>query len=145
MALRPFGYTGWTDPYADLRRVQDEMNRILGRGGATAAVDYPPVNVYANDDGVLLVSEIPGVDRSDLEITVDQSTLVLKGRREPAGQGEATFHRRERRSGAFARSVTLPFPVEADKIDARLENGTLRVRMARHEADKPHRIEIRAG
>jgi HSP20 family protein len=145
MALRPFGYTGWTDPYADLRRIQDEMNRVLGRTGVSAAMEYPPVNVYANDDGVLVVSEIPGVARSDLEITVDQNTLVLKGRREPPGEGEVTFHRRERRTGAFARSVALPFPVEAGKVDARLENGVLRVQMMRHEADKPHRIEIRAG
>ena len=64
-------------------------------------------------------------------------------RRRPAAERRDDYHRRERRSGAFSRSIQLPYRIESDRIEAHLENGVLRLSLARPEEDKPRRITIR--
>lgn len=145
MPYRSWGTPGWADPFRELRRIQEDMNRVLGSTGLAAPAEFPQANLYADDDGAVITCELPGVAHGDLEVTVHDDTVTIKGRREPEEGAGITYHRRERRSGAFARTITLPFPVASDKVDARYENGVLTVRMARQEADKPRRIQIRAG
>ena len=144
--MRPFGFLGGTDPFRELRRIQNEMGQLLGtfapRGPATAAGGFPAVNIYASQDGVAVVAELPGVEKDDLEVQAHQDTLTLSGGRRPAAEREEAYHRRERRSGYFTRSIQLPYRVDPERIEAHLENGVLRLSLPRPEADKPRRIAI---
>lgn len=139
MPTYQYGYPGWPDPFGEMRRLQDELSRSPGRG------EFPPANVYTNDKGCILVAEIPGMVKTDMEVTVHENSVTIKGRRVGSAKEGATYHRNERRSGAFARTVTLPFNVDAGKVEASYENGLLTVAMPRHEADMPRRIDIRTS
>ena len=150
-AWHPFAFLGGSDPFRELRRLQDEMDRLAGtlgpaagRGGLAAAAPggFPAVNVYAGQDGIALVAELPGVGKDDLEVQVHQDTLTLRGARRPAAGQPGAYHRRERRSGAFTRTVQLPHRVDPERIEARLEDGVLRLRLPRPQEDKPRRIAI---
>jgi HSP20 family protein len=147
--MRPFGFPGGADPFREVRRLQDEMGRLAGAlaptGGpaaAAAAGGFPAVNVYAGRDGLAVVAELPGVEAGDLEVHAHRDTLTIHGVRRPAAEGEATYHRRERRSGAFTRTLQLPFRVDPERVEARLEDGVLRLSLQRPEEDKPRRIAI---
>jgi HSP20 family protein len=147
---RPFGFPGAPDPFRELRRLQDEMGRLVqasapagGLGlAAAAAGGFPAVNVYAGRDGIAVVAELPGVEADDLEVHAHGDTLTIRGARRPAAEKEEAYHRRERRSGAFTRTVQLPFRVDPERVEARLEDGVLRLSLGRPEEDKPRRIEI---
>ena len=89
-----------------------------------------------------ITAEIPGVGQDDLDVSVHRDTVTIRGKREDAPEGARAAQRRERRQGSFARTVTLPFPVDPGAVEAHLENGTLRLSLKRPEADKPRRIPI---
>ncbi len=150
-SMRPFGFPGTPDPFRELRRLQDEMGRLtqafVPAGGlglaAAAAGGFPAVNVYAGRDGIAIIAELPGVEPGDLEVHAHQDTLTIRGARRPAAEDGQAYHRRERRSGAFTRTVQLPYRVDPDRVEARLEDGVLRLSLGRPEEDKPRRIEVR--
>lgn len=146
--MRPFGFPDPLDAFRELRRAQDEMGRLLGalapaRAPAEAG-GFPAVNVYAGRDGIAVVAELPGVEKEDLEIHAQRDTLTIAGTRRPAAPEEKVYHRRERRSGSFTRTLQLPFRIDPERIEAQLENGVLRLSLSRPEEDKPRRIEIRS-
>ena len=105
--LRPFGFLGGADPLRELRRLQDEMERLAGAYRTPAGGGFPVVNVYASADGIAAVAELPGVEKDDLEIQAHRDTLTLRGSRRPPSEREEAYHRRERRSGPFTRSITF--------------------------------------
>jgi HSP20 family protein len=141
-SMRPFGFPGGADPFRELRRLQEEMDRLAGAFTPPAA-SFPAVNLYAGRDGIAILAELPGVAKDELEIHAHRDTLTLRGTRRPAAEDEAAFHRRERRSGAFTRTIQLPFRVDPERIEARLENGLLQLSLQRPEEDKPRRIEVK--
>jgi HSP20 family protein len=145
--MRPFGFPGTLNPFRELRRLQDEMSQLAGAfapaGGLAAVGGFPAVNVYAGRDGIAVMAELPGVEKDDLEVHAHRDTLTLRGTRRPATDKEEAYHRWERRGGAFTRTLQLPFRVYPERIEAQLENGVLRLSLARPEEDKPRRIEIR--
>ena len=145
--MRPFGLLAGADPFRELRRLQDEMDRLVGAfapsaGLAATCGGFPAVNVYAGRDGIAVVAELPGVAKEDLDIQAHRDTLTITGTRRPAAEQEGVYHRRERRGGAFTRSIQLPYRVDPDRIEAQLENGVLRLSLPRPEEDKPRRIAI---
>jgi HSP20 family protein len=144
--LLPFGFFRTPDPFRELRRLQSEMDRVMGTlsaaGELASSGVFPAVNVYAGQDGIAVVAELPGVDKDDLEIQAHHDTLTLHGTRRPPSDRREAYHRRERRSGAFTRSIQLPYRIDPDRIEAHLENGVLRLSLARPEEDKPRRITI---
>ena len=144
--LFPFSLFGASDPFRELRRLQNEMERVMGSlppaGELAAAGAFPAVNVYAGQGGMAVVAELPGVEKDDLEIHAHQDTLTLRGSRRPVSEQRDAYHRRERRSGAFTRSIQLPYRIDPNRIEAHLENGVLRLSLARPEEDKPRRITI---
>jgi HSP20 family protein len=140
-SMRPFGFPAGADPFRELRRLQEEMDRLAG-AFTPAATGFPAVNLYAGRDGIAILAELPGVAKDELEVHAHRDTLTLRGTRRPAAEDEAAYHRRERRSGAFTRTIQLPFRVDPERIEARLENGVLRLSLQRPEEDKPRRIEI---
>jgi HSP20 family protein len=88
--LLPYGFFGGADPFRELRRLQNEMDRVMGSlpaaGGLAAAGAFPAVNVYAGQEGIAVVAELPGVEKDDLEIQAHQDTLILHGTRRPTAE-----------------------------------------------------------
>lgn len=132
------------------QQFQSEMNRLFDRWNDRGEAfngfgAFPPVNVWEEDDNVFVESELPGMDLKGLEIFVTGGNqLTLKGERRPPQTEKGVWHRQERAYGSFKRTLTLPFPVDADKVDARLENGVLLIKLAKHESARPRKIAVKA-
>jgi HSP20 family protein len=133
------------DPWRDLNRLQDEVNRLFSGAREVRPAAYPPVNVWTNEEGAFLRAELPGMSVDNIEISVLGDTLTLTGKREPeALEKGASYHRREREFGQFSRSLTLPFRVESDKVSAQFKKGVLEVMLPRAQADRARRITVKA-
>ena len=144
MALSEFPRLGF-DPFVELRRMQSEMNRLFS-GFAPAARDFPPINIWLGDNSVVVTSELPGVTRDDVTISLQEDVLTLGGARQPKPeQQDVNWQRRERAYGTFSRAIQLPFRVEPEKVQARFNNGILEIELERLEADRPKKIQIRAA
>ena len=130
-------------PFRDLRRLQEEMDRLTR--SATAPQGFPAINVYAHQDGIVITAELPGIKEDDLDITVHRDTVTLRGQRQDQPEGAQGYHRRERRSGAFGRTFSLPFNVDPERVEAKLRDGILTLTLHRPEQDKPKRIRVSAG
>jgi len=131
-----------TDPYTQMRRLQGEMNRLFQTTASQGGAGYPAMNVYASPDGVAITAEIPGVAEADLDISVHRDTVTLKGERKAEVEGFKGYHRRERGSGSFMRTLSLPFNVDPDRVEAHYRNGVLHLSLHRPEEDKPKRITV---
>ncbi len=132
------------DPFRDMRRLQDEVNRLF-QTAAPPRAGFPAINVYAHQDGIVIMAELPGVRQDDLEITVHRDTVTLRGERRDQPEDALAYHRRERGRGRFARTFGLPFQVDPEKVEALLVDGVLTLTLQRHEQDKPKRIRVSAG
>lgn len=134
------------DPWREMDRMQREVSSIFTLPRPRRAVSYPPLNIHSGDDDVIITSEIPGIDPADVELTVTGDTLTIKGTRKPyeVKEGE-TWHRRERGSGDFFRTVQLPYTVDAGKVQAEYAHGVLRITLPRAESDKPRKIVVTPG
>ncbi len=141
----PLAQWNWAqDPFQDLHRLQREVNRLFS-DFSEPAERFPALNLWSSDDEATIAVELPGVDPKKVDLSVVGHVLTLQGERteEPGVKAEA-YHRRERSTGRFVRTVRLPFEVEADKVQARYEHGILRVTLPRKESTKPRRIAITA-
>ncbi|MFD2740566.1 Hsp20/alpha crystallin family protein [Sulfitobacter aestuarii] len=147
MLHTPFASHAASDPFSEMRQVQNEMNRLFdGLGTARRATVFPPVNFWAGQDSVVMTAELPGLSEDDIELTVKDTMISIRGSySEQDEDGERTWYRRERPTGAFSRSIELPFRIDSDRIEARFRNGVLTIEMQRPEDDKPRRIEIKAS
>ncbi|MEE8409360.1 MAG: Hsp20/alpha crystallin family protein [Myxococcota bacterium] len=136
-------HRGTWDPWRDLNRLQDELNRLFtgSRGGCEVA--FPSVNVWTNDDGALLTADLAGVDPAAVDISVISESVTLRGKREPDAVGDGnTAHRTERYHGSFARTVELPFRIDADKVEASYDRGVLKVVLPRADSERARKIKI---
>lgn len=135
--------SGVGDALRELRRFQDEVNRSIGGFPLGGAADFPLLNIWANEEGVVVSAELPGVDPDSIKVSVHRNTLTLSGeRRIEKPEEKAVALRIERPSGAFSRTVTLPFTVDADRVGARSDAGVLLIQLPRPEEDRPKRIQI---
>ncbi|NJM52469.1 MAG: Hsp20/alpha crystallin family protein [Blastocatellia bacterium] len=106
----------------------------------------PSVDIFENQDQIVLEAELPGMKSEDVNISIENNVLTLHGERkfEKKDEGD-NFHRVERSYGSFSRSFTLPPTVSSENANAEFENGVLRLTLAKREESKPRRIEIKAG
>ena len=104
----------------------------------------PPVDIYQNGNNeVVIKAELPDMTREDIDITVDNGTLTVKGEKKLSEDvKEEQFHRVERRYGAFSRSFALPETVDAAKVGADYKNGVLTIRLPLREEAKPRQIKV---
>jgi HSP20 family protein len=139
------------DPFRDLRNLQDEVNRLFsssftrsfGEEGFARGAWAPSVDIYENKDQIVLEAELPGMNREDFELTVENNVLTLRGERRFEKKEETdNYHRVERSYGAFTRSFTLPQTVSSDNATAEYKNGVLRVTLKKREEVKARRIEV---
>jgi HSP20 family protein len=135
---------GGSDPFGEMRRLQDEVNRLFSSYQVTPSGAFPAVNAYANEDGIALTAQLPGVSQDDLDISVFRDTLTLRGRRQPEAADRQAYHRRERGQGEFVRNISLPFSVDPERVEATIQDGVLRISLHRPEQDKPRRIKVSA-
>ena len=106
----------------------------------------PALDISERKDAYLVTVEVPGVEPEDLDITMEDGLLTIKGERQFTSESsEQQFHRVERRYGAFRRSITLPAQVQADQIEATFDNGVLQIVVPKAEEAKPKRIQVRPG
>ena len=139
----PFGARS---PFNELRRLQSDINRLfetpsLARGNAAL---FPPVNLWLGDNSVVVTAELPGVAANELQLTLEDRALTIKGERGKVADNEVAWHRRERPTGSFARTIQLPFAVDPDKVEARFDNGVLVAELQRPESDRPRKIAVNA-
>jgi HSP20 family protein len=133
-----------------LQQLQGEMNRLLERWGGNGgwnrafAPAFPAVNVWEDDNAVCVEAELPGLHLEDLEIYVTGGNqLSIKGERKQTLPPKGLWHRQERGTGGFTRTLTLPYAVDPNQVDARFENGVLQVRLGKHENAKPRKIIVK--
>ncbi len=133
------------DPWSQLDALNREVGSIFTMPRRQAAA-YPPLNVHTGEEDVVITTEIPGIDVADIDLSVTGDVLSIKGTRKPheSKEGE-TWHRRERGSGSFYRTVQLPYNVESSRVQADYVNGVLRIVLPRAEADKPRKISVAPG
>lgn len=137
-------YARRSDPFALMRSILSDVDRFIP--AYTAQSVFPAVNVWQGDDAVALTAELPGIDPSDIDISVKDNVLTISGERKaPEMPKDARWHRNERRYGRFTRAIRLPFAASDDKVEARLTNGVLRIVVGRPDEDKPRKIEIKAA
>ena len=137
------------DPFRELRNLQDEMTRLFigtaprGREEMAGGSWIPSVDIYEDQDKLILEADLPGLKREDFEISVENNVITLKGERkfEKKVEGD-NYHRVERSYGGFTRSFTLPQSVTAEGATADFENGILRVSLPKREETKARKIEI---
>lgn len=142
MLLSDLGRIGF-DPFLEMRRMQQELNQRLA-GLTTAAIEeFPPVNLWVGENSVAVTAELPGIASEDVDLTVRENTLTIRGERKPEPDDEKfVWHRRERAHGSFSRTLQLPFRVDPDQVEARFADGVLEIELHRPEADRPKKIEI---
>ena len=144
------GFFGWhRDPFAEMRRLRREMDRVFGsfpadRGISPPAGVFPALNVSEDEINFYVRAELPGVEPEDIEITSKENDLILKGERRIAAEGEkVSYHRREREAGTFRRIISLPTQVDANKVTAVAKNGVLTVTLPKTAESKPRQIEVK--
>jgi HSP20 family protein len=139
------------DPLRDFAQLQDRINRAFsdayGRsdeGLMTSGEWVPPVDIFQNGEHELVLkAELPDVLRENIELTVDNGTLTIKGEKKFSSEArEDQFHRIERRYGSFTRSFSLPPTVDQTKLTAEHRNGVLTVRLPLREEAKPRQIKV---
>lgn len=131
----------------DQPRLSDELLRafapFFSSGATRSAGVFPPVNIHDDGSSFLVRAEVPGMKKEDVEVTVKGDQLTLRGERiVHSPDAKASFHRRERDGGKFRRVVTLPEPVDVERISAKYENGVLEVVLPRVPQAQPKRVEI---
>lgn len=142
--------TRW-DPFRDLMSIQNEMNRLFGRtyggdvGETTRGAWTPALDVFETQEKFVITMELPGVSPDDVDISVEDSTLMVRGERKfYSEQQEESFLRIERRFGEFTRSLTLPSTADAESIQASFDQGVLTIEVPKKEEAKPRKISIKA-
>ena len=137
------------DPFDDLASLRESMDKLFDelftrrpRGQAELAW-APTVEVFETDNDVMVRAELPGIDPKNVEITVTQDTLTLKGEAKVDREDKVrNYYRRELRYGSFLRSIQLPSDVKGDQATASYKNGILEIRVPKSERAKPKSVKV---
>jgi HSP20 family protein len=134
------------DPFNTLLGLQDALQAFRTSGwlqsGPSGGGSYPPLNVFRKGDDLVVIAEVPGIRKSDLELQVEGRTIRLAGTKAVKYSENASLHRRERLAGRFDRSVTLPVEVDPEGVKAECRDGILAMYLPRAERDKARSIRI---
>ena len=142
-------FDNWS-PFFDMTKTLEEMDRIFGSMSRPIGLrsvprgTFPPINIYNQGDNAVLIAEIPGLSSKDIELTVLGDSVTLKGERKDEISESTSFYRKERPTGAFSRTVTLPDSVDPDSVKATYKNGVLKVQMEKAKEAKPKKVQIKS-
>lgn len=147
MALTRWSRNNLPDPFAEFDRLQDEMGRLFG---AINRSDYaglfdrsmsPAVDVLDEGERVLVLCDVPGLDRKDLEVNMSSNVLSIKGERKAVNEKRKSY-KDETWTGSFQRTLSLPETVDPDKVRAELTDGVLRIEIDKKPESKPRQIAV---
>jgi HSP20 family protein len=152
-----FAITRNTTPaYSDAQTLQGRLSRLFDEafrgwpvttqedGGSLVGQWVPPVDVFEDKDAVRIVAELPGVKPEDVQISLENNVLTVRGeKRQTAEENSDRVHRYERYYGIFERSFSVPTTVDAEHIKATYDLGVLTIRLPKMERAKPRQIEIK--
>ena len=139
------------DPFRDLNILQDRMNRLFeaaGRGygsdePASTTSWSPAVDIFETEGDIVVKAELPGMDRKDIALNLENNVLTLRGdRRFEKETKEENYHRIERAYGGFSRSFSIPATVDEERIRADYKDGVLKILLPKKEQAKPKHIRI---
>jgi len=140
--------TRW-DPFREVVALQNRMNSLFGNmnneteSALTTANFVPAVDVYEDEKKVVLKLEVPGIEEKDLDVSVENNTLTVKGERKfEKEEKEENFHRIERRYGSFYRAFSLPTTVDTENIAAKYEAGVLKLELTKKPEAQPKQIKV---
>jgi HSP20 family protein len=137
------------DPFREFGALNERMGNFLGRNWeapmATTAWN-PSVDIFENDNEVVIKAELPGLDAKDIDIKLENNVLTLKGERRFEKEAkEENYHRIEREYGMFSRTFSLPVVVNPEKVTAEYKDGVLKIVLPKKEEIKPKPIKISAA
>jgi HSP20 family protein len=139
MALFPDAF----DALSSLQQALDSFRSSSWlASGPSGGGSYPPMNVFRKGDDFIIITEVPGVKKSDLQVQVKGNTIRLSGSKSVTYPDRAGVHRRERLSGRFDRAMTLPVEINADGVKAECRDGILALYLPRAERDKPRSVQV---
>jgi HSP20 family protein len=142
------------EPFRDLVTTQDNFNRLFNetfrslfdRTESGVQTWAPAVDIYEDDQNLVLKAELPGFDPKDVEVRIEDGTLYLKGQRKfESDVKKENYHRIERSYGSFARTFSLPGSINADSVKAEYKDGVLTLTMPKKEEAKPKTIKIQVS
>ncbi|HOD48816.1 MAG TPA: Hsp20/alpha crystallin family protein [Candidatus Hydrogenedentes bacterium] len=147
MALVRWRHSGDVAPWSALADLQNELARMFGDHGfewdRPSQTWNPPMDLQETENEYVLQADVPGMKREDVEITALDNTVKIRGKREYERRDEEkNVHRMERHYGEFQRTFELPGGFDANKVEATLRDGVLRVRLPKREESKPKRISL---
>ena len=143
------------DPFRELEEVSDRLNRMFARPATHTSngkesmivADWTPsVDISETEGEYQIKAEIPDVRKEDVKVTVEDRVLTIQGQRKQEKEEKGTkYHRIERSYGSFARTFSLPYVIEADKVDAEFKDGVLNLHLPKSEKAKPKAIEVKVA
>jgi len=139
--------TRWT-PFREAASIQNRVNSLFrdmskGEGSPTTDGFVPAVDVYEDNEKVVLKLEVPGIEEKDLDVRVENHTLTVKGERKlDKEEKEENFHRIERRYGSFFRAFTLPNTVDTENVGASYNAGVLKLELKKKPEAQPRQIKV---
>ncbi len=144
------GFSSTLDPVSGLLALQRELERALENPldfdlGVSGRGVFPALNIFRDEDGFVIRLEVPGLSPEQFSIETQGHTLTIKGTREITVPAGGSFHRRERGSGQFSRSVKLPDDADMSDVKASYRYGLLTVKVPRKKEAKPRQITVQAN
>ena len=143
------------DPFREMVSLRDAMDRLFEESFVRPFGERPwlgdearalALDIYETDDDLVVETSLPGISPDDVDISIAGNSLTIKGetKHEEEKEEKGKYHFRERRYGAFQRTVSLPVEVNADEAEATFENGVLKLSLPKVEETKPKRITVKA-
>ncbi len=144
-----FRVTQHWDPWREFGQLRHEMNRLFSGYRPEACVnhsEFPAINVWRSEEGLALTAELPGLDSDRLNVTVTTDSVTIGGERpaERLNEGQA-YHRRERLTEPFSRTVELPFDVDPQQAEASYKKGILILKLHRPEEQRPKKVVVQGA
>ncbi|MDX2500952.1 MAG: Hsp20/alpha crystallin family protein [Deltaproteobacteria bacterium] len=140
--LDDFGQIG-----SNLEKPIEDMFRSVSTGFTLAERTWkPPMDMNETPEEVIIVAEVPGVDKDDLEVEISSKAVRIKGNRYARHcSGNATYRLAELQYGSFERILFLPAPIDPEIVSAAYQNGLLEIRLAKQPPEKAHKVPIQDG
>ncbi len=141
-------------PWAELARMEREMEDLFSRFFGDVAARWrgdtrvwsPEIDLIDRKDEIVLRADLPGLEQKDIEVTVQEGTLTIRGaRKEEREEKDEDYYFAERWAGSFARTVALPAGIDADKVRATFKNGVLEVHLPKTAKAQEKKIEVKAA
>jgi HSP20 family protein len=136
----------YSDPFDTLLELQQALDSFRTSSwlstSTSGAGGFPPLNAFRKGDDIVVVAEAPGLLKDELDIQVKGRTIQISGAKSVAYGDRISLHRRERATGRFSRSLTLPVEINAEQVKAEYRDGVLAIFLPRVETDKPRSIKI---